>query len=395
MRGRPLPVILLTSFLDLLGFGIIIPLLPFVAERTGASPLEVTLLMASYSLMQFLFAGAWGRLSDRIGRRPVLLISVAGSGLALLLFAFSTTYFALLLTRMLHGAMNANIGVAQAALSDISRPEERAKMMGYFGASIGLGFVFGPAIGGMLGAYALDLPALFAAGLAALNLGSAYLLLPETRQVHAGPARPWRILDVELWNRHDAGELRRVLIVVFLAMAAFSGMESVFALWTERRSGWGALENGLLFSYLGVVMVVTQGMLIRPLRARHSERALARIGLIGVAVGLVALALANGLAGLLVATGLLAFFQGILQPNLTSTLSQAAAPGEIGRVLGAGQSVSALGRVVGPVLAGLSFTAWHISAPFLVAAVITLGALAIFALPANGRTSSSTSPEVD
>ena len=395
MRGRPLPVVLLTSFLDLLGFGIIIPLLPFVAERTGASPLEVTLLMASYSLMQFLFAGAWGRLSDRIGRRPVLLISIAGSGLALLLFAFSTTYVGLLLARMLHGAMNANIGVAQAALSDVSRPEDRAKMMGYFGASIGLGFVFGPAIGGILGGYALHLPALVAAGLAALNFASAYLLLPETRQARLGPARPWRILDVELWRRHDAGELRRLLIVVFLAMAAFSGMESVFALWTERRSGWGALENGLLFSYLGVVMVVTQGMLIRPLRARHSERTLSRIGLLGVAVGLLALALVNGLAALLVATGILALFQGIFQPNLTSTLSQTATPDEIGRVLGAGQSVSALARVVGPLMAGATFVAWHIAAPFVLAAIVTLVALSLFALPGKAPVTASTSPEVE
>lgn len=395
MKGRPLPVILLTSFLDLLGFGIIIPLLPFVAERTGASPLEVTLLMASYSLMQFLFAGAWGRLSDRIGRRPVLLMSIAGGGVALLLFAFSTTYVALLLARMLHGAMNANIGVAQAALSDISRPADRAKMMGYFGASIGLGFVFGPAIGGILGGYALHLPALAAAGLAALNLGSAYLLLPETRQVRNAPARPWRMIDAELWKRSGAGELRRLLVVAFLAMAAFSGMESVFALWTERRSGWSALENGLLFSYLGVVIVVTQGMLIRPLRARHSERTLARTGLVGVAVGLLALALANGLIALLVATGILALFQGILQPNLTSTLSQAAAPDEVGRVIGAGQSVSALGRVLGPLLAGATFSAWHISAPFLLAAVMTVGALAILALPEQQRATTLTHPYVE
>lgn len=395
MRGRPLPVVLLTSFLDLLGFGIIIPLLPFVAERTGASPLQVTLLMASYSLMQFLFAGAWGRLSDRIGRRPVLLLSIAGSGLALLLFAFSTTYLALLVARMLHGAMNANIGVAQAALSDISRPEDRARMMGYFGASIGLGFVFGPAIGGILGGYALHLPALVAAGLAAVNFGSAYLLLPETRQTRPGLVRPWRILDVELWRRHEAGDLRRLLLIVFLAMAAFSGMESVFALWTERRSGWGALENGLLFSYLGVVIVFTQGMLIRPLRARHSERTLARTGLLGVAVGLLALAFVNGLAALLVATGILALFQGIFQPNLTSTLSQAAPPDEIGRVLGAAQSVSALARVVGPVMAGATFAAWHISAPFLLAAVVTLSALAIFVLSQRAPVTVSASPDIE
>lgn len=383
MKGRPLPVILLTSFLDLLGFGIIIPLLPFVAERTGASPLEVTMLMASYSLMQFIFAGAWGRLSDRIGRRPVFLLSIAGSALALLVFAFSTTYLLLLLARILHGAMNANIGVAQAALSDISTPDDRARMMGLFGASIGFGFVFGPAIGGLLGGYSLQAPAFAAAALAAVNLASAYLFLPETRPGEGAAPRPWRLFDVELWTRGGAGGPRTLLFVVFLAMTAFSGMESIFALWTERRNGWSALENGLIFSYFGIVIVLTQGMLIRPLRARHSERILALTGLAGIAVGLVALALATGLALLLFATGLLAFFQGILQPNLSSTLSMSAERGETGRVLGAGQSVSALGRVVGPLLAGAAFTFWHESAPFLVASAITLAALLLFNLAAR------------
>ena len=380
-RGRPKPVLFLTVFLDLLGFGIVIPLLPFVAESTGATPLMVTALMASYSLMQFLVAPLWGRLSDRIGRRPVLLMSVAGSVVGLVGFALAQSYLALLAARMLHGAMNANLAVAQAALADLTPPEGRAKAMGLFGAAFGLGFLVGPATGGLLGAYGLHVPALAAAGLAALNLLLAFLLLPESR-APGGPlpedARPWRILDVQgLRDAARQGPLGAYLLAGLLVMVGFSAMESTFALWSERTLGWHAWENGWFFSYLGALVILVQGGLIGPLRRRHGEARLALVGLALLAPGLALLPFATRLGLLLVATGLLALGNGLLQPNLSALVSFQAPPGATGRTMGLHHGVGALGRVVGPLLAGLLFTFLGPRAPFLAGSLLALLALAV------------------
>ena len=382
MRGKPLAVVFLTVFLDLLGFGVVIPLLPFLAESTGASPFQVTLLMASYSLMQFVMAPVWGRLSDRVGRRPVLLASVAGSVAALLLFAFSTTYPMLLLARVAHGAMNANLAVAQAAIADVTTPENRAKGMGLFGAAFGLGFIFGPAIGGLLGHFGFRLAGLAAAGFAALNLVLAFALLPETRPVHARGApspKPWRLLEATLLKGEDRRGLRALLVVSLLATLGFSAMESVFSLWTERAHGWGPLQNGLLFAYLGVVLVVVQGFLMGPLRRRYGETSLAGASLCALTLSLALLPISLALGLLLAVTGLLALAQGILSPNLSALVTHEATTAETGRVLGAYQSVNALARVAGPLLAGALFTVASPGMPFLAGALLTAGALA--ALP--------------
>lgn len=382
-----MPVLFLTVFLDLLGFGIVIPLLPFVASDTGANGLMVTLLMASYSLMQFLMAPVWGRLSDRVGRRPVLLASIGGSVLGLVLFALSESYLSLLLARVVHGAANGNIAVAQAYVADVTSPADRARGMGVLGAAFGLGFVFGPAMGGLLGAYGLMVAGLAAAGLALVNLALAWLLLPESRPpalgVGLGPAdpsrRPWRLVDPAAVRRAArTGDLGTYVLVGFLVTVGFSAMESTFALWSAAALGWGAWENGWLFTYLGVVIVVVQGGLIRPLRRRFGERPLAIAGLAGLSMGLGLLPFATGLGLLLGATGLLAVANGVLQPNLTALASFEGRPEEKGALLGVYQGVGALGRVVGPVVAGATFTYVGVSVPFAVGAA--LSALAFAAL---------------
>lgn len=399
-RGKPLPVLFLTVFLDLLGFGIVIPLLPFVASSTGANAFMVTLLMASYSLMQFLMAPVWGRLSDRIGRRPVLLMSIAGSIVGLVLFAFSTTYLSLLFARIVHGAMNANIAVAQAYIADVTTPADRARGMGVFGAAFGLGFVFGPAAGGILGAYGgLLVAGLAAAALALVNLVSAFLLLPESRDprtarhvhVHDPSRRPWRLLDVAaLRDAARSGSLGAYLLVAFLVTVGFSAMESTFALWSLDALGWDEWENGWLFTYLGVLIVVVQGGLIRPLRKRFGERPLALGGLVGLSVGLALLPFATTLALVLVATGILAVANGILQPNLSALVSFEGGDDRRGSVMGLHQSVGALARVAGPLLAGATFTYVHVAAPFVIgAALAAAGALVLSASSSAPRSPSS------
>lgn len=393
-RGKPLPVLFLTVFLDLLGFGIVIPLLPFVASSTGADGLMVTALMASYSLMQFLMAPVWGRLSDRIGRRPVLLLSIGGSVVGLVLFAFSSSYISLLLARVVHGAANGNIAVAQAYVADVTPPAERARGMGILGAAFGLGFVFGPAAGGLLGAHGLMVAGLAAAGLALANLALAWLLLPESRDpaaAHDPTRRPWRLLDVAaLRKAARTGNVGAYVLVGFLVTVGFSAMESTFALWSHARLGWDEMENGLLFTYLGVLIVLVQGGLIRPLRKRFGERPLALAGLLGLALGLGLLPFVGGLGLLLVATGILAVANGILQPNLSALVSMEGPPQERGSILGTYQGVGALGRVVGPLLAGAAFTYAGIAVPFVVGAVLALAAaLALSAWSSAARNPSS------
>lgn len=372
---RPLGVIFLTVFLDLLGFGIVIPLLPFVAQRTGAGPFEVTLLMASYALMQLLLAPVWGRLSDRHGRRPILLVSIAGSVVGLLLFGFAESYLGLLAARVLHGAMNANLAVAQAYVADVTTPATCAKGMGVFGAAFGLGFVFGPAVGGFLAAHGTLWTGVVAAGFALVNLVLAFLFLPETRDP-AVPPRPQRwSLRRQLWPDHAA--LRRFLVIAFLLTAGFSAMESTFAMWTERGLGWGATENAWFFAYLGVVIVVVQGGLVGPLRKRHPERALALAGLVVLALALATLPLVASLPTLLVVTAGLAAGYGLAQPSLSALVSFEADPGGTGETLGTLQGANALARVVGPLVAGAGFARLGRHAPILVGALLVLAALAL------------------
>lgn len=377
-RGKPLPVLFLTVFLDLLGFGIVIPLLPFVAQDTGANGLMVTLLMASYSLMQFLMAPVWGRLSDRMGRRPVLMASIGGSILGLVLFAVSESYLSLLLARVVHGAANGNIAVAQAYVADVTTPQDRARGMGILGAAFGLGFVFGPAAGGLLGAHGLMVAGLAAAGLALVNLVLAFFLLPESRppakaRPHAlDPSRrPWRLVDAgALRQAARTGNLGVYVLVGFLVTVGFSAMESTFALWSHAALGWGSWENGWLFTYVGVLIVLVQAGLIRPLRKRFGERPLAVAGLAGLALGLGVLPFAAGLGLLLLATGILAVANGVLQPNLSALVSLEGRAEEKGSMLGVYQGVGALGRVVGPILAGVTFTYVGIAVPFAVGAAL-------------------------
>lgn len=382
MRGKPMQVLFFTVFLDLLGFGIIIPLLPFVAQSTGANTIQITLIMASYSLMQFIMAPVWGRLSDRIGRRPVLLMSIGGSIVALLVFSLSTSYSMLLLARIVHGAMNANVAVAQAAVSDITTPQTRAKGMGMFGAAFGLGFVFGPALGGVLGANGLRTAALAAAALAVLNLVCALILLPETRppaERGTRGAKEWRFVDTQLWRSPQRARLRGLFAMGFLVTTGFAAMESVFSLWSQRAYGWGALENGLTFTYLGVLIVVVQGGLIGPLRKRSSERSLALAGVTCLAIGLLLLPFALDLALLVAVTSIVAVSNGVLQPNVSALVTREVDPSETGRALGSFQSANALARIVGPLIAGVTFSIIAPGAPFFFGAVlIGLGGLVFF-----------------
>jgi DHA1 family tetracycline resistance protein-like MFS transporter len=359
-------------FIDLLGFGMVIPVMPLYAERLGASEAATGWLSTSYSLMQFVFAPIWGRLSDRVGRRPVLLISIAMTAVAFFLYGVAGSFVVLLLSRLFAGAATANIAIAQAYVADVTTPEGRAKGMGMIGAAFGLGFVFGPAVGGILAGYSLSAPGLAAAALSLANLVGAFFLLPEPAQ-HVAATRTRGRFEALIGELKKPG-IRRILFIYLVVTLAFSAMEATYAFLAQRHFGLAERHVGWVFAYIGVIVVLVQGGLIGPLTRRFGEKRLLVVGALLQCVALAALPFANGLAGLLLATAPLAFGSGIASPSMMSMLSRLSRAEDQGGTLGIGQSASALGRIIGPLAGTTSFSAWH-AAPYLGgAALMAMGA---------------------
>ena len=361
MKRSPLVVIFTTVFIDLVGFGIVIPVLPFYAEGTGfnASPRTVGFLFASYSVMQLIFSPILGRLSDKHGRRPVLLLSIIGTGIGFLILGFATTLWMLFVGRILDGITGGNISTAQAYIADITTAENRAKGMGLIGAAFGLGFVFGPAIGGILSRWGVGVPFLFAAGLCFANAILLYFTLPETvtpdhpARVSAAGGRGWSQLIKSLRNPR----LGFVLTIYFLFIVAFSIMTTAFSLYTMFRFGYDAQHTGYLFAYVGILAVIVQGGLIGKLVKRFGELKLVILGAFLFAGSLFAVPFvgpqAGGLLALLIGGGLFSIGNSLSAPSLTSLASKSVGPGEQGSVLGVTQSVASLARAVGPALAAV------------------------------------------
>jgi multidrug resistance protein len=371
----PLVIIFLTVFIDLLGFGIIIPLLPFYAESYGATAFTVGLLGTSFSLMQFLFSPVWGRLSDRIGRRPIILIGLAGSCLSYLALALAGSLPLIFLARIIGGIAGANIPTAQAYIADITTPENRAKGMGMVGAAFGLGFIFGPALGGVLTHLGPATPMWFAAALCAVNLVAAYFLLPESR--HASDARPtlgrWEAL------RRATADRRLILLLAlyFIVTAAFSGFEATFALFSERRFGFTMATIGYLFAFIGATLALVQGLLVGRVVKRIGEARLIPIAIsvIGLGIGLVPFAWS--VPALLGAVGTLAVGMGFNGPALSSMVSRLTHADDQGGMLGLASSLASLGRVVGPAWGGFLFDHLGMTTPYLSAAAIMFVAVGV------------------
>ncbi len=373
-------LVFLTIFLDLLGFGIIIPIQPFFAEQFGATPTQVTWLGAAYSLMQFLFVPLWGRLSDRVGRRPVVLISIAAAIAGFLLFGFAGSLGALFAARIVTGIGNANIATVQAILADITAPEERAKAMGILGAAFGLGFIIGPGVGGIVGhAWGPAAPAFVSAGLAAINWVYAWFVLPEThpkerRGRSEAPAHRFALGAL-------AAALRRptvgpILILTFVTTLSFVLMEHTLGLFIERvwvpeavtaAVGSGAQEDAhsraialttWVLVMVGVIATIIQGGLIGRLSKRFGDKRLIQAGLVFTGLGMLGVPIAGdiGSYGLLfVPCALLAVGSALYSPPLNASLSRSVSDREQGQFMGIGQSVSSLARVLGPAVAGAMF----------------------------------------
>jgi predicted MFS family arabinose efflux permease len=373
-----LAILFVIVFIDLLGFGMVIPVMPLYAERLGASDAWVGLLSAGYSLMQFVFAPIWGRLSDRVGRRPVLLASIAMTALAFALYGAASSFETLLLSRLFAGAATANIAIARAFVADVTPPEGRAKGMGLIGAAFGLGFVLGPVLGGVLSGYSLSLPPYTAAVLAALNGVAAYFVLPEPEERAVREQARRSRFGAFLMEMKRPG-IRRVIWIYGLTVLAFSAMEATYALLVTKRYDLDLSDVNYLFAYIGVLVVIVQGGMIGRLTRAYGEKKLLIAGLLLQTVALAALPFAVTKLGLVLATAPLAIGSGLSQPSLASLLSRFAPPDDQGGTLGIGESAAAVGRVVGPVSGTWTFQNASMSFPYLMAAALMVVSAAMAA----------------
>lgn len=378
MRKSSLLIIFLIVFIDLVGFGIVIPILPYYAQSYGASAWQLGLLMTAYSAMQFLISPFWGRLSDRIGRRPVLLMSLVATSASMIFLGLAGSLTALFVGRTLAGIFGANISTAYAYITDVTTEKDRAKGMGLIGAGFGLGFIFGPAIGGLLSRYGYAAPMFAGAGLAAVNAVFAYFRLeepalsPEAREENRAKKFDRRSIQLALSDPRT----RIATMLFFWVTFAVTQMEVVFAIYLAYRFGYDAEKAGILLAIMGVIMAGVQGGLIRRLAPRYGEAALIAVGTATCAVALVGFSYAPSILVFLLSLCLLAIGHGMLHPSLSSLASLGAHPSRRGMTMGVFQSASSLARVAGPPAAGWLYDHAGHRAPFLVASSILIACFA-------------------
>jgi DHA1 family tetracycline resistance protein-like MFS transporter len=371
---RPLFIIFLTIFVNLIGFGIIIPLLPFYAQTFGASPFVIGLLFAAFSICQLIAAPALGDLSDRYGRRPVLIFSLAGTVVSFAMLAVAHSVAMLFAARIVDGLSGGNISTARAYVADVTEPKDRARAYGVIGAAFGLGFILGPAISGVLAGVSYTAPIWTAAAVTLAATIVAWAWLPETvHRAHAGVGNPFRYLP-GLMRRPV---VRRVLTIDFVYWLAFSIFQTTFALFAQRRFGFDVPHPGYFFAAFGILGAIVQGAFIRPVVRRFGDKRTFLIGLGCAAIGLVAMAAAPSVSALVVSMVPLTLGMGFGHPTVASLVSRAARGDEQGRVQGAASALESLGRTIGPVWGNSSLQHWGEGTPYASAAVLVIVTLLI------------------
>ena len=372
-KKAQLGTVFLIVFIDLIGFGIVIPILPLYAEEFGPSPIVFGLLMASFSAMQFLFAPILGRLSDRVGRRPVLLVSLVGSAVGYLIFGFAGSLAMLFASRIIDGISGGNISTAQAVIADITTPEERAKGMGMVGAAFGLGFILGPAVGGLLVQVAPWLPGVAAAVASLTAFVMVLVFLPETIDPNARSTARRHPLNLKsLGNAVSHPLVWPCLVIVFLIIFAFSNFETTFAQFAVHAHDFTRSSVYWLFVYAGVLGALVQGGLVRHLAPRFGE---ARLVFVGTILGFLALGFMPyaGSRGLLMAVlALLALGQGLAGPSLSALTSKLVDADEVGGVMGVYQGMSSLARIIGPFWGEVVYGKLGIAWPYRTGSIFML-----------------------
>ena len=371
-----------TVAMDLVGFGIVIPVLPLYAEDFGASPAVATAVLATFSAAQMAAAPLWGRLSDRIGRKPVLIVALVGSAAGSLVTGLAGALWVLFLGRALDGASGSSYAVGQAAVADLAEPADRPRLLGLLAAAFGLGFVVGPLIGSLAALGSRELPFFVAAGLAALNALVALVRLPSGSRTGASSDAhglgPLAVLG------GAAPAMRRLALLAFVGMAGFAGFESTFAMLVDRR--FPQLDDPSiygLFASIGLVMVVVHTRLVGTANDRLGTSRALRTSLFLVSFGMLVLALGGAWVGLTVALLLLVLGQGLFGPTLSAATVETVGEDARGAALGLQQSAGALGRIVGPLGAGVLFGQVATGAPYLVGALLAATAILLVGQPAG------------
>ncbi|MEC8532379.1 MAG: MFS transporter [Pseudomonadota bacterium] len=405
VRAPALAVLFAVVFINLVGFGLVVPLLPFFAQSLKAEAWQITLMFSAYSLGQFFAEPFWGRLSDRVGRKPVLLVTLVANALGYLMLAFVPNIWLAVAVRLFTGLGAGNISTVQGYVADVTPPEQRAGRMGLIGAAFGLGFIVGPGLGGLLtqpqlGRLGYQLPIFLAAALAALAAIGVMVFLRESR-AKADPAAARPAFLAGLKDARTNPVVSRVLVVTLIYMAGFSAMESVFGLWSESRYAWGAREVGLSVMIVGVMSVLNQGFLAGRLARRFGEARVLATGMLLFGASLVLQVLApvewfpaawlelGGLSlpvvqgwvvPIIMAVG--ACGMSLAMPNISAMISRASPPDRQGAMLGLNMASSSVARIFGPMVAGGLFSGLGHDWPFLIGALLTVPA-AVMALNAG------------
>lgn len=388
--GPPRPrstlwIVFTTILIDFIGFSVLLPVLPYYATKLGAGSVQVALILSLYAAAQLVFLPAWGWLSDRIGRRPVILLSLSGTVASFVLLATGQSLAIIYLARVLAGLFAASIGTAQAIVNDVTTDAERAQGMGLIGAAFGLGFVLGPALGGLLSKIDERAPFYGICILALTNLVVAFFRLPES---HPPPkSRHWTGLGRTLvpsplrllFALHD-GRIARYLFLFLVLFTAFAALESMFTLFMDKRFGLNISAASYVFAYIGLWIALTQGVLIRRLAPWLGETRLVVIGLVMTGAGLALIPLVPSPGWLYVVTPIVAVGNGLAFPSFTSLYSKACKAEKAGELMGESQSMATTGRIIGPVWAGFVFGRVDFGAPFVIAGFLMFVALGLFRL---------------
>lgn len=378
MKKSPIFVLFITIFLDLLGFGIIIPILPIFIKELGAQDFQVGLIAAIYPVMNFMFSPFWGTLSDRYGRRPIILGSVLITAAAYLVFANANALIVIFISRMLSGIGSANISVAQAYIADVTSPSERAKSMGLIGAAFGLGFIFGPSIGGYLKSISsegsVDLVGYVTAGLCVVNFILAYFLLPESIKEKKKEVRFNFKVITGIVRELKKPNIRELLLINFIFTVAFMLMQISCSLMWKEVSLLSDAKIGYVFTFIGIATAIVQGILVGRVVKEFGENKLLAAGSVMMFVGMIALPFVAAEYFIpleLIALALIALANGCLTPNISSLLSKFAQPSEVGQTLGVNQSFGSLARAVGMSFSGILYS-FNYHVPFLVGASLMI-----------------------
>jgi MFS family permease len=401
LKTSRLAILFITVLVDMIGFGIVLPLLPFYAEDFGATPLQVTLLIASFSATQFVAVPVWGRVSDRLGRRPFIVAGLFASAVSYLIFGLAGSLATLFMSRIAAGAAGGTISVAQAYVADTTGPRDRAHGLGMLGAASGLGVLIGPAIGGYFSGFGYHVPGFIAAALCAANGIAAIFFLPESRRpngtaagapageagapaTRAIPSAGGQAATLQGWVRSMTSyPFYLLLVVYFLSIMSFTAMTAVLALYADRAFGMTAMDMGIVFAVAGGTTVVVRGLLIGWLARRVGERRIVLAGTVVLALTLVAIPLVQNPAMIFALVPFWALAAGLTFPSLASLVSQESDAESQGSMLGGQQVVGGIARVAGPVWAGALFGAVGIGSPFVVGAVlVTVAAVVASRIPA-------------